>query len=80
MTDPAALTDEELADMDEKVGTSLVSSSAWGRVYSRDVPRLIAALRASRAEIERLEHELAETSEAFELARAGSWTGWKDMQ
>jgi hypothetical protein len=41
---PAALTDEELAEMD-----------GWTYLGPELVSRLIAALRASRAEVERLE-------------------------
>ncbi len=55
MTDPAALTDEELAQITAKAEGSMVSSSGWAREYSVDVPRLIASLRASRAEVERME-------------------------
>ncbi len=57
MTDPAALTDEELAQITAKAEGSMVLSSGWAREYSVDVPRLIASLRASRAEVERLREQ-----------------------
>ncbi len=56
------------------------------RILLESVEHLLSTLTDAQteaemqaSEVERLRHELAEVSEAFELARAGSWTGWKDM-
>lgn len=48
-------TDEELAEMERTSATgAMLASSSWGRRYSDDVPRLVAALRAAREQVERL--------------------------
>ncbi len=52
--DPAALTDEELAKMEAMA----LDQIGW-HPSKRDVPRLIAALRASRAENAQLRETLA---------------------
>ncbi len=49
--DPAALTDEELAEIERRRMDSLACPGGRGRIVLDDVPRLIAALRASRAEV-----------------------------
>ncbi len=61
MADPAALTDEELAEMERDRDRALAINNPVGTsfvIIARYVPRLIAALRASRAEVERLRERL----------------------
>jgi hypothetical protein len=49
-----ALTDEELAEMEAMAGDlrCLYRLTEYERSYRGDVPRLVAALRASRAEVD----------------------------